>query len=156
MKGTGLLQTNGWANGLPAFHYVNQKKCQIQYLILGYQQMVLNPPGAELNLFLVIIVKDKSTPRSASELEAWIKMNPGKFTYPQPPDFIGTSFLKQLLIQLVDDKDALYQSSSNSDATHLLKPLWEWLNKTHPFMWRNGTIFLQVVHTCFAYSAMGK
>ena len=142
MKGTGLLQTNGWVHELPAFRYVNPEKMPDTVFDFGIPTDGLESPwGRAQFVFGYNSKKIKAPPRSASELEAWIKMNPGKFTYPQPPDFIGTSFLKQLLIQLVDDKDALYQSSSNSDATHLLKPLWEWLNKTHPFMWRNGTIF---------------
>ena len=37
-----------------------------------------------------------SMPKSARELLAWAKKNPGRFTYPQPPDFIGSSFLKQV------------------------------------------------------------
>ena len=30
--------------------------------------------------------------------------NPGRFSYPQPPDFIGSTFLKQVLSELVADR----------------------------------------------------
>ena len=39
-----------------------------------------------------------SPPSSAEELKYYIKRNPGRFTFPQPPDFVGTSFVKQILI----------------------------------------------------------
>ena len=45
-----------------------------------------------------------SMPKSAKELLDWAKQNPGRFTYPQPPDFIGSSFLKQVLSELVADR----------------------------------------------------
>ena len=43
-------------------------------------------------------------PTSAAALGAWIAKNPGRFTYPQPPDFTGTTFLKQLLVELAPDR----------------------------------------------------
>ena len=35
-------------------------------------------------------------PHSADALKDWIINNPGRFTFPQPPAFTGTSFLKQI------------------------------------------------------------
>jgi putative thiamine transport system substrate-binding protein len=32
-------------------------------------------------------------PRSLAALKDWIIANPGRFTYPQPPDYMGTTFL---------------------------------------------------------------
>ena len=36
-------------------------------------------------------------PASWAELLDWARRNPGRFTYPKPPAFHGTTFLKQLL-----------------------------------------------------------
>ena len=41
------------------------------------------------------------------KLKQYILNNKGRFTFPQPPDFVGTSFLKQILIELISDKDLL-------------------------------------------------
>ena len=38
-------------------------------------------------------------PTSAAALLAWTKAHPGRFTYPKPPQFHGSSFLKQILRQ---------------------------------------------------------
>ncbi|MCV5513708.1 ABC transporter substrate-binding protein, partial [Escherichia coli] len=35
-------------------------------------------------------------PTSAAALLAWAKAHPGRFTYPKPPQFHGSSFLKQI------------------------------------------------------------
>jgi len=38
-------------------------------------------------------------PKDTDALLKWAKANPGQFSYPAPPDFIGSSFLKQVLIE---------------------------------------------------------
>jgi putative spermidine/putrescine transport system substrate-binding protein len=40
------------------------------------------------------VVKDP--PDTFEKLLAWVKKNPGKFTYPQPPDFTGSAFIRQV------------------------------------------------------------
>ena len=40
---------------------------------------------------------------SMDALLGWAQANPGRFSYPQPPDFLGTSFLKQVLIDILPD-----------------------------------------------------
>ena len=42
-------------------------------------------------------------PASLDELLAWAEANPGRFTYPAPPDFIGSTFLKHVLHAAVPD-----------------------------------------------------
>ena len=56
-----------------------------------------------------------SMPKSAERLLAWAKENPGRFTYPQPPDFIGSSFLKQVLIELVADRVRAAEAGGRGD-----------------------------------------
>ena len=41
-------------------------------------------------------------PKNIFELKNYILKNPGRFTFPQPPDFTGTSFLKQALSELTN------------------------------------------------------
>lgn len=42
-------------------------------------------------------------PTSAAALLTWSKAHPGRFTYPKPPQFHGSSFLKQILLELTPD-----------------------------------------------------
>ncbi|MEL6964509.1 MAG: ABC transporter substrate-binding protein, partial [Pseudomonadota bacterium] len=54
-------------------------------------------------------------PRSIQELLAWAKDHPGRFTHPSPPDFIGSTFLKHLMIAYVDDPSVLQRPVEMSD-----------------------------------------
>ena len=79
-----------------------------------------------------------SPPKSAKELKKYILKNKGRFTFPQPPDFVGTSFLKQILIELTQDKSVLQSKYIEQKHQILLNTLWSWLDEVTPFLWREG------------------
>jgi putative thiamine transport system substrate-binding protein len=79
-------------------------------------------------------------PRNPVALLRWIQAHPGRFTYPRPPDFLGTSFLKQLLLLLTADPGRLQQPVGADFAT-VTRPLWKWLDVAHSSMWRAGRLF---------------
>ncbi|HDO1315108.1 ABC transporter substrate-binding protein [Aeromonas veronii] len=80
-------------------------------------------------------------PTSAAALLAWAKAHPGRFTYPKPPQFHGSSFLKQILLELTPDPAPLYREATERDFAQLTAPLWAWLDELHPVLWRKGKLF---------------
>lgn len=79
-------------------------------------------------------------PASAAKLLQWAQANPGRFTYPQPPDFLGTTFLKQTLIELIDDPARL-QAPVGDDYENLTFLLWDYLDQLQPLLWRQGRAY---------------
>jgi putative thiamine transport system substrate-binding protein len=77
-------------------------------------------------------------PRTIPALLDWAKANPGRFTYPAPPDFIGSTFLKHVLIELTPDPDALQRPVEEADFAAVTAPLWDWLEAAEPHLWRRG------------------
>ncbi|MFA7820351.1 ABC transporter substrate-binding protein [Aeromonas dhakensis] len=80
-------------------------------------------------------------PTSAAALLTWSKAHPGRFTYPKPPQFHGSSFLKQILLELTPDPAPLYREATDADFAKVTAPLWAWLDKLHPTLWRKGKLF---------------
>ena len=80
-------------------------------------------------------------PTNLEALENWIKQNPGRFTYAAPPNFIGTTFLKQVLYGLVEDRAVLAQPADRETFDRVTAPLWDWLDRIHPALWRSGRVF---------------
>ncbi|MEO6298975.1 MAG: ABC transporter substrate-binding protein [Paracoccaceae bacterium] len=79
-------------------------------------------------------------PKSIAALADWAKANPGRFTYPQPPDYLGLTFLKQALYGLLPDPTILQQpADANYDAA--VAPLWAYLDALHPSLWRKAKAF---------------
>ena len=102
----------------------------------------LEAPWGIGQLNLMVDTEEVTTvPTSAAELLAWAKANPGRFTYPKPPQFHGSSFLKQILLELTDDPAPLYREANDADFARLTAPLWAWLDELHPALWRKGKLF---------------
>lgn len=80
-------------------------------------------------------------PQSMGELLDWARDNPGRFTHPDPANFMGASFLKQALISLVDTPATLQNPVSEADYGALTAPLWAWYDALRPLMWREGETF---------------
>ena len=70
-------------------------------------------------------------PRSAAELLAFVEGG-GRFAYPAPPAFHGTTFLKQLLIELAGDTAPLADPVDEADFDAVTAPLWDYLDALHP------------------------
>ena len=84
-----------------------------------------------------------SLPKSARELLDWAKANPGRFSYPQPPDFAGLSFLKQVLSELAADRAVLQTPVDQVTFDEVAAPLFDYLDELNPLLWRGGKAFPQ-------------
>lgn len=71
----------------------------------------------------------------------WSTANPGRFTYPQPPDFLGTTFLKQALVDLLDDRSVLTAAATDEIYADVTAPLWAFLDDLTPTLWRSGRAY---------------
>ena len=86
-------------------------------------------------------------PKDVNQLLIWAEQNPGRFTYPKPPDFLSLSFLKYALIALnqfqpEQIKSGLYQAVTPLSQAALLPVLWRYLDKLHPHLWHQGQYFV--------------
>ena len=80
-------------------------------------------------------------PLSLQALLAFARANPGRVSYPRPPDFHGTTFLKQALLDLNPDRSALYRPVTPEALAKASAPLWTFLDALHPLLWRAGRQF---------------
>ena len=71
----------------------------------------------------------------------WSTANPGRFTYPQPPDFLGATFLKQALVDLLEDPSVLAEPVSDATYDAVTAPLWAYLDALTPTLWREGRAY---------------
>ncbi len=99
------------------------------------------PWGMAQIVFLYDTERVREPPRSISAFPAWAEAHPGRFTYPAPPDFTGSGFLKQALIGLAADDAALQLPATEASFAAVSAPLWAWLDRLHPHLWRGGKTF---------------
>ncbi len=82
--------------------------------------------------------KVPTPPTDAASLVAWIKANPGKFTYPAPPDFTGSVFVRQMLYYVNGGYQDLLGAFGQAKYDALAPKLWDLLNGLKPSLWRQG------------------
>ncbi len=80
-------------------------------------------------------------PSSLAELTRWAGTQPGRFTYPRPPQFHGTTFLKQVLLETSSDRRAFYLAHDSEIFAAATAPLWAALDTLHPSLWKRGKQF---------------
>ena len=78
---------------------------------------------------------------SPSSILAAAKQNPGRVSYPRPPEFHGTTFLKQLLVALSNKDQRLFSAATPQAQEDLLPLLWNYLDQLHPLSWQQGNAF---------------
>ena len=139
-----LLQPNDWVTSLPNWRYTDANELPAIMLDFAVPTKGREVPWGRAQLvFFHDSAYLANPPKSANALKAYIANNPGRFTYPQPPDFIGVSFLKQLLIELTDANDALYAPVGEADFDAITAPLWQYLEDINPNLWRGGNAYPQ-------------
>jgi len=92
-------------------------------------------------VFIYDSAKVGAPPRTLAALTDWIKAHPGRFTHPDPKDFIGASFLKQVLVDLAPHRERLAQAATDAEFAAETAPLWAWYDSVRPSFWRRGEQF---------------
>ncbi|HHT2829140.1 ABC transporter substrate-binding protein [Klebsiella aerogenes] len=139
LKQANLLRS-GWAEKLPNWRYVDTRKPVREDFSLATDGAESPWGGAQLT-FIARRSQLAQPPDSAQALLAFATAHPGSVTYPRPPDFTGTAFLEQLLVALTDRPEALRQPPEAASFAAVTAPLWAYLDRLHPQLWRQGRDF---------------
>ena len=99
------------------------------------------PWGMAQLVFMYDSAEISEPPTTMESLLEFARKNPGRVTYPAPPSFYGTTFIKQALLELADNRTPLYNPVENADFEAVTAPLWDYLDQLHPLMWRRGQTF---------------
>lgn len=142
MKENGLLAEPGWADALPNWQYVdveNKPTVRLDFTVPTDGQE--SPWGMAKLVFMYDSARLGTPPSTLDELLAFAQQNPGRFAYPQPPNFYGTTFLKQVLAQTAADPAVLSKPLDPEDFDKVAAPLFAYLDKLNPLLWRHGKAF---------------
>ena len=143
MKAESLL-FGPFANELPNFRYVDTEGKPTTLVDFAEPTDGLESPWGMAQLtFFGDGAKISAPPKSMDELVAFAKANPGRVTYPAPPDFHGTTFVKQALYESITDQSFLPLPADSVEFHRAVAPLFDLLDSLHPHLWRAGQQFPQ-------------
>ncbi len=143
MKREGLL-FGPFAQSLPHFRYVDlQGKPTTRIDASIPTEGMESPWGMAQFTAFADSQRLSERPQNMAQLLALAQQQSGRITYPRPPDFHGTTFLKQALSELSPHAAALQMPFTAAAFDQQTAPLWQFLNALHPQLWRAGKQFPQ-------------
>ncbi|MEM7695070.1 MAG: ABC transporter substrate-binding protein [Pseudomonadota bacterium] len=146
MKENGLLHGDTWAEKLPNWSLVDLEQfgpailTDFAVAVEGQQS-----PWGRAQLTYLYDSARTTPPTSLEGLLQFAEANPGRFTYPQPPNFLGTSFLKQVLLDTVPDPSVLLSPAGEDGRALVEAHMVPFLEALHGHAWRRGEAFAQNV-----------
>lgn len=80
-------------------------------------------------------------PANFDALKEWIKAHPGRFTYPEPPDFTGSAFLRHVFYATTGGYTQYMNGVDKNLYAKNIQATWDWLNEVKPFLWQEGKTY---------------
>ena len=107
------------------------------YSVEGYEA----PYGRAQFVMEYDSAKVLNPPSNYDELAVWVRQNPGRFTYPQPPDFTGSAFIRQAFYVLSGGHEQYLDGFDPDLFERNVIQLWDYLNAIEPYLWRKGETY---------------
>lgn len=85
--------------------------------------------------------KISDPPSTMTQVLDWAQAHPGRFTYPAPPDFTGSVFVREALIAVAGGAEAVPTRFDQAAYDQLTSQLFERLNDLETSLWRSGTTY---------------
>lgn len=129
-----------FVDGLPSWQYVD-KTLPVDVDFSEPTDGLEAPWGVGQLVFIYDEETLNNPPSSYAEMLSYAKAFPNRLTYPRPPEFHGTSFIKSLLIELSNNDPALQKPVTEEAFKTVTQPLWAYLDEFHTVAWRGGKQF---------------
>jgi len=130
-----------WSESIPNSKYVNWEDPSVAndfgFPVDGYE----SPYGKAQFVMVYDSAKVLQPPKSIEELIAWIKANPGKFTYAAPPDFTGSVFVRQMCYHATGGYQQFMGDFDQTLFDKEFSSCWQLLNEIEPYLWRKGETY---------------
>jgi len=89
--------------------------------------------------------RTSTPPDSIPKLISWAQENPGRFTYPAPPDFNGSVFVRHVFYHAAGGAQNLLGDFDQALFDKVADKAWTILNDLEPSLWRAGKTYPQSI-----------
>lgn len=93
---------------------------------------------------MVMVYDEARTPDPPTTIDAlldWIREHPGRFTYPAPPDFTGSAFVRHIFYHAAGGYERLLGEFDRQLFDEVAPRAWELFNEIEPYLWREGRTY---------------
>lgn len=79
--------------------------------------------------------------KNTNDLKEVIMKNPGKFTYPAPPDFTGSAFVRNVIYDIVGYENVKDLPADETKVKEVIQPAINYLKEIKPYLWNKGKTY---------------
>lgn len=130
-----------FAAKLPNWQYIDASDPSIAN-DFGVPHLGYESPWSRAQFVMIYNTDELDAPPTTLEaLTAFIEANPGRFTYPAPPNFTGSAFLRHLLYEVAGGAEP-FEGEFDEVVWDAVSPaLFELLERWEPSLWREGETY---------------
>lgn len=130
-----------WAERLPNAKYIDWESPSINR-DFGYPVEGREAPWGKAQFVMIYdSAKVADPPKSMDDLRDWMEENPGRLTYPAPPDFTGNAFIEQVLYGVTGEVETFQKPFDEEVFAEKSPEVYEFLNEIEPNLWREGETY---------------
>jgi putative spermidine/putrescine transport system substrate-binding protein len=139
-KRNGLLY-GPYAHKLPNLKWVDLARPSVANDFGEPVEGLESPWGSAQVVFHYDTRRIAAPPRSLGDLIEWIKAHPGRFSYPAPPDFTGSAFVRQVFYHVAGEPAAWQPPFDDSRFDKAAQATYTLLRSLAPSLWREGQTY---------------
>lgn len=136
------LLFGSFTHKLPNFNkYIDKSSVEVNYdfgfPVEGYEA----PFGKSQFVMIYDSEKVNNIPVNHKELLQFAKNNPGKFTYPAPPDFTGSAFIRNIIYDIVGYEQFMDMEADEQIVREAIQPAIDYFVELKPYLWKEGNTY---------------
>lgn len=139
-KDKGLLH-GPFADKIPNSSFVDWENPSVKNDFGTPVEYMESPWGSAQMVMIYDSARMESPPRTIPALLDWIQQNPGRFSYPAPPDFTGSAFMRHLFYHASGDPLKWQGEYSEEDLQQAADKTYSLLTGMKKSLWRQGTTY---------------
>lgn len=130
-----------FADKLPNQQYVDWSNLTVKNDFGTPVEGMESPWGSAQMVMIYDSLRTPQPPKSVPALIAWIKANPGRFTYPAPPDFTGSAFVRHIFYHAAGSVNKWQGDYPELELNKAADTTYTILRDLKSSLWRNGDTY---------------
>jgi len=121
--------------------YVDQNSDDVKYDFGTAVDGLESPYGKAEFVLINDAAVTPETPKNTQELLDFAKKYKGKVTYPAPPDFTGSAFLRNVIYDIVGYDKVKAAGTDKQKIKEAIQPALDYLKELKPYLWKEGKTY---------------
>ena len=130
-----------FADKLPNQRFVDWSKPSVYNDFGTPVEGMESPWGSAQMVMIYDTARTPEPPQSMAQLIDWIRQHPGRFTYPAPPDFTGSVFVRHVFYHHSEDVNLWQGKYTQKQFEKAASATYGLLTELKPALWRQATTY---------------